>query len=393
MANDDGFIEVQENSTPEEEAAAAQEAVESLPKATGKGMFFKPSKASRPPKQVEPAEDEGDSDEGDEPLEAAPAPKPERAAKKAEPAAAEPAAEELIPDDLARQIEAALLADPPMDPARSASLKRQESRAVREAQEQAQRAQQTLDAVLASLRPGSPGKAQPEPEEEIDIFSDPDKFLERKNKPVMSKVEQMEQQLVQLQQQIQAQQIRSAEAQFAASNPGYTERVQVFNRAAYEDALQLFGGDERAATEMMNSHWAGMLTLAQRAGRDPFPFIHEMTARYLRGRGIQPPGEAAPARQPEAQPAAKPNGRIRRDGSIAAAQAAMQSAAGRSLSTGGAEDASAEGSLSAAALVEMGPKAAQEAVRRLVAQKGINSPEWRRMMEGLEDRAAAERGR
>jgi hypothetical protein len=389
---DDGFVEVQENLTPEEEAQQAEAFLEERGLTRDRsGMFRKGGAKAAPVSEPEETEEqpEAASEPDEEPEE-----EPEAPQKVAQ--AQEPTGEELISDSLAQKIEQALLAEMPVDGNSIARQRAQENRRVQQAQDEARRAQETLSAVLEEIR-GARGRqaaVEQEPEEEIDPFVDPDKWAQSKvAAPLRKEMQALEQRLTALQQQAQAANITLAEEKYAARTPGYRDRLIAFNQAAFQDFSEFFGGDTEKAGQMMNQSYAGWLNLAQMSGREPFEVVHEMAGRYLRSRGLAVPGDgsAAPvAAQQQPAPQAKAPAKPRTDGSIAAARAAVASPAAQGISGGGSEGGF-DGPITPAMLVEAGPKGAQRLIRNYIAQHGAKNIDA--LVSPFEEAAATERGR
>jgi hypothetical protein len=276
--------------------------------------------------ESEPEDETETAEEADEPKESAPAP-----AK----AAAPPSDEELAAK-LAELLGSTVPAESHPDPAKEFVQRRKEARAGREIEQITQerdRLAGTVDVLLEELArargeapPAAAGNEEP-PEEEPDLFVNPEAYVNKRLEPLRTEIEQLRAELTERRRNETIDSVRRAEQSFAAEHPDYHDVITRHREKAYNEFLRR-GATEEKAVELLQRFDQGQIQLAQELGVAPWVMFYESARDAL---GLS--GE--PATAPTAPAAKKPTKAARPNGSIAAAKAAVASPSAATLSVGG----------------------------------------------------------
>lgn len=285
---------------------------------------------------------DGDSDEGDEPPS-----KPDRNSRMRR---ARQAADQAEPDagdagDAGEAVTAAELSDQELDqleqfltqPAEHPAERRIREREERETERlrgELERQSAILAAVVRNLRGEGQPAEQPAGEAEPDWMAEPDQAFEQAAKPMRDEITRLSSELETQKRKQFIAQLRADEAQYDAQGdpskgipPGYLYRLERANAIKKREWLGL-GISEEKVDEMLKGRAIGAVRAAQELGIPPWLLVDNESINLLRANGI-PLQRGAVRPGAQSGPAAKKPGK--RNGSIAAARAAVESAAGTTL--------------------------------------------------------------
>ena len=376
MANDrqetPSFVPVRENVEPEAERAQVEKFLEQrgVPADRadrGKGKFgqgqMRAVESNLPPhpaavkrearvEESEPEEEPETPEEADEPE--APAPAPAKAAA--------PPSDEELASQLAEVLGFPAAPEGRPDPAKGFVQRRKEARAGRELDQVAQerdRLAGTVDVLLEELARARgeepPAAAEAPPEEDPDLFVDPEGYVKKRLDPIRAEMEQLRAELNERRRNETIDSVRRAEQAFAQEHPDYHDVITKHREKAFNDFIRR-GATEEKAVELLQRLDQGQIQLAQELGVAPWVMFYESARDALGLSGTPTPAApAAPA------PAAKPVKPAKPNGSIAAAKAAVASPSAATLSAG-------SGKLTSGAILasDMTP----EDVRRMLNEPG-----------------------
>jgi hypothetical protein len=179
--------------------------------------------------------------------------------------------------------------------------------------------------------PPSQPQAPPEPETEVDLFENPDAYVEQRVNRLLAQrlapYEKILPQLVANQQQAHVQGAQQAisralneeRERYTAEDPDYPARAQAFGNAYVSDLMQM-GFDQASAAQQFRNEVGAIIQTAIRNGVSPIRSLDIFARRYAGGSAPPPAAQQTAPAAPRRPPV---------DDQIAAAMRAAQAGASR----------------------------------------------------------------